>query len=286
MQFSCIRMISLLIFQTLKSPKRRDNPHVARHLSTSGSDSVRWTCSSGMMAIPDVDYAQQSPTLAKGFDPPCQSGTEIHCHQISRIPHQQFRVLWPHATCTLIQERYFKSVDTLGCNATRRGRSRLDTCSLLSYRQDADSIHLEHVLQVTGCTNGHCKNVLRILQQCCQSHSFNPHIKGEEDITQRDTAYQRAEEKCVNLHAAIVWYYHPTSKYLIPLVRNYEILLKFTVYEWCSSTQSSALYVQPQSWHGIICPSIKQQFNTRKTHRSFLTYLQTLFGLWLCSNVI
>lgn len=54
--------------------------------------------------------------------------------------------------------------------------------------QDNDSIYLKHGLQVTRCTNGHFKRVLQVQQQCCQSHSFNPHIKGEEDITLRDTA--------------------------------------------------------------------------------------------------
>jgi len=87
------------------------------------------------MAILDVDYAQQSPDSGKRLRPTTwQSGTAIHCHHISRIPHQQFRALWPQAACTLIQERYFKSADTLGCNVTRRWLSWLDTCSPSSYR--------------------------------------------------------------------------------------------------------------------------------------------------------
>jgi len=73
-----------------------DNRHVAQHLSTSGSDPVRWTWSSGMTAILDVDYAQQGPDSGIRLWPTTwQSGTAIHCHHISCIPHQQFR-------CTMI----------------------------------------------------------------------------------------------------------------------------------------------------------------------------------------
>ena len=246
-----------------------DNRHVSQHLPTSSSDSMRWTSSSGMMAILGVDCAQQSPDSGKMLRPTTwESGTSTHYHCISRRPHQQYRVLRSHTTCTLIQEWYFKSVDTLRRNVTRRWLSCFDTCSALSYRarqwqhisetwsasymphkretltvviwhvlcvvlqgktmtayiwnmvnklhasqtgnadcrdltralrcltgQDNDSIYLKHGLQVTRRTNGHFKLVLQVLRQCCQSHSFNPHIEGEEDITLRDTAYYRAEEK-------------------------------------------------------------------------------------------
>jgi len=110
-----------------------DKRHVARQLPTSGRDSVRWICSSGMTTILDVDYDQQSPDSGKRVRPTTwQSGTAIHCHQISCRPHQQFCLQRPHATCTLHQERYFKSVDMFGCSVTRRCLSWLDTCSLLS----------------------------------------------------------------------------------------------------------------------------------------------------------
>jgi hypothetical protein len=49
-----------------------------------------------MAAILDVDYAQQSPDSGIRVRPTMwQSGTAIHCHHISYIPHQQF-----HCTMT------------------------------------------------------------------------------------------------------------------------------------------------------------------------------------------
>jgi len=237
-----------------------DNRHISQHLSTSSSDSVRWTSSSVMTANLGVDCAQQNPDTGKILQPTTWvSGTPTHCHRISCRPHQQFWVLLPHTACTLIQERYFKSVDTLGCNVTRRWLSWFDTCSALSHR----ARQWQHISETWSASYTLHK---RSLQTCSASSTAvlpvpfiqstykrwgRHYTKRYCQLKGRGKMYSFPCCECdIITQCQNVW--SPQSE----ITMFYWSFLFFM--KWCNSTQSSALYIQPESWHGILCLWIKQ----------------------------
>lgn len=128
-------------------------------------------------------------TLAKCFDLPHES--LVHQPSVTVFPadHTNSSEYYDHLPPVLDPGVIFQVCIHVRAQCCETLTSDLARALRCLTGQDNDGTYLKHGLQVTRYTNGHFKLVLQVLQHCCQSHSFNPHIKGEEDITQRDTAY-------------------------------------------------------------------------------------------------
>jgi hypothetical protein len=70
----------------------------------------------------------------------------------------------------------------------------------------------------------------------------------------------------------------PNVKMFDPLVRNYEVLLNLLFMKWCSSTQSSALYIQPRVLARHFMPINKTVVQYKKNPQ-VISYLLTNF-IW------
>ena len=125
-------MMSLLIIQMMKSPKRPQTTGMSPNISPLLAV-ILWDESAHLGWWPSWMLIMLSCVLTdKRLQPTMwQFGRAIHCHHVSCRPHQQFQVLWPHATCILIQKHCLKFVDMLGCDVMRQWLSWLDTCSVV-----------------------------------------------------------------------------------------------------------------------------------------------------------
>jgi hypothetical protein len=159
------------------SKQLKINRHVTQHLSTSGSDSVE-------INLFVWDDGHPVCWLRSAESWLWQKASTHHVTVWYSNPLSHFLHTTPTVLCAVTTSRLYFDTRAIfqvcryirvQCYDSHDCRDLTHALCLLT-GQDTDSIHLKHGLQVTHAAQMvTLRNVLQVLQQCCQSHSFNPH---------------------------------------------------------------------------------------------------------------